>query len=79
MNGKIAKCKAPTVAVKSTVGAGDTLVAVLALAYDNKMSFKDTAKLCIAASSAAVTTNGTKSPDKELVKKLIERVVVEDI
>jgi 1-phosphofructokinase len=79
MDGKIVKYQAPTVAVKSTVGAGDTMVAVLALAHDNKMPFEDTAKMCIAASSAAVTTNGTKPPDKELVEKLVERVVVEEI
>ncbi len=67
---------APALSVKvsSTVGAGDSMVAAVACAKQLGLSIKDTAILAIACSAGAVTTEGTKPPDKELVEKLKKRV-----
>jgi 1-phosphofructokinase len=74
-----ASCPPLNVKPKSTVGAGDSMVAALALAYDENMSQEDTVKLCMAASAAAVTTQGTTPPSKELVQSLLKDVIISPI
>ncbi len=75
------EAKAPALSVKahSTVGAGDAMVAALSFAYENSLDNDETLKLGIATSAGAVTTIGTKPPAKELVMKLKEDVVIEEI
>ena len=75
------EAKAPALSVKahSTVGAGDAMVAALSYAYESGMDNDETLKLGIATSAGAVTTIGTKPPAKELVMKLKEDVVLEEI
>ena len=60
----------------STVGAGDAMVAGLALAWDQKLAAEETIRLCMAVSAGAVTTIGTKPPSKELVEELKKQVVI---
>ena len=57
----------------STVGAGDAFVAALAYAWEQGLEDDDTMNLCMAASAGAVTTTGTKPPEKELVDQLKNR------
>lgn len=71
-----AECPALPVKAHSTVGAGDAMVAALAYAWDNQLDADDTVRLCMAASAGAVTTIGTKPPEKELVDTLMEQVVI---
>lgn len=73
------RCPALSVTSHSTVGAGDAMVAALALAWDNNLAFEETVRLCMAASAGAVTTQGTKPPAKKLVDELMEQVVIEKI
>ncbi len=61
--------------VRSTVGAGDSLVGAFAYAQSCGMSFRDSAALAMAASAGAVTTEGTKPPSKAVVDDLMKRVV----
>lgn len=68
------RCPAVPVKAHSTVGAGDAMVAALAYAWDKKLNFEDTAKLCIATSAGAVTTIGTKPPTREVIDQLIGKV-----
>ncbi len=72
-----AACPALQVEVRSTVGAGDAMTAALAYAWEEKMSAEETARLCMAMSAAAVTTNGSKPPEKELVETLKKEVQLE--
>lgn len=79
MNDKKAVCPALSVRAYSTVGAGDAMAAALAYAYENKFSYEDTLKMCMAASAGAVTTTGTKPPEKELVYRLMKQVEIINI
>ena len=67
------------VKVKSTVGAGDAMMAALAYAQEKNLSFKEGAALAIATSSATIIEEGTKSAKKETIEKLLNQVVVEKI
>ena len=62
--------------VSSTVGAGDAMVAGLALARDLQLAEEETLRLCMAVSAGAVTPSGTKPPAKELVEKLKKQVMI---
>lgn len=66
------RCPALSVKVRSTVGAGDAMVAALAYAWQQHYNIEETIKLCMAASAGAVTTVGTKPPSRELVEKLMQ-------
>lgn len=62
------------VEVKSTVGAGDAMVAALALAIEKSYPFEKTAALSVAAGTAAAASEGTKPPDQKDVLHLEARV-----
>lgn len=51
------------VEVKSTVGAGDSMVAALALAIDKGYDFEKAVKLSVACGTASVMTSGTQAAD----------------
>jgi 1-phosphofructokinase len=51
------------VEVKSTVGAGDAMVAALALAIDRGYGLEKAVSLSVAAGAANVASEGTKPPD----------------
>lgn len=73
--------KSPALPVKahSTVGAGDAMVAALAYSWDKKLANEETMRFCMAASAGAVTTIGTKPPARELVDRLKEQVLIQQI
>lgn len=58
---KVAKVKGIKVEVKSTVGAGDSMVAALAVAVQEDYSFEEAIKLACATSTANVMTEGTQT------------------
>ncbi len=78
-DGRRVKCPALSVKTHSTVGAGDAMVAALAYAEENNMSFENTVKMCMAVSAGAVTTIGTKPPSRELVDSLITQVTIKEL
>jgi len=59
---------------KSTVGAGDSMVAALAYSIDNGLGFEEMVKLAAAASAANVTTDGTQPADMTLISELEKQV-----
>ena len=65
-----------SVLVKSTVGAGDAMVAAYAYAKDRGMSLEERIRLCMAVSAGAVTTEGTNPADFETVKELKSGCVI---
>ncbi len=68
------KCAAIPVRVHSTVGAGDALVAAFTYGMDKGEDFETCAKLGIATSAGAVSTEGTKPPTRPMVDELIQLV-----
>ena len=75
----VAKGMSFRVDVHSTVGAGDAMVAAMAYSFEKKMEPRETARLCMAVSAGAVMTVGTKPPEKQLVKQLMKRVILEKV
>jgi len=63
--------------VKSTVGAGDSMVAALAYSIEKGLSFEDTVKLSVATGAANVMTEGTKASDIKTIVELEKQVVFE--
>ena len=68
------RCPAISIEVHSTVGAGDALVAAFTYGMDKGEDFEDCAKLGIATSAGAVSTEGTKPPIRDKVDELIQLV-----
>ena len=65
------------VEVKSTVGAGDSMVAALALALDKDYSFEKAVTLSVAAATAGVMTEGTTAGSLEDILNIEKQVVCE--
>lgn len=66
--------KALKVDVKSTVGAGDSMVASLALSICRKDSLEAAARLAMAASIANVMTEGSQPADYETILELEKKI-----
>lgn len=62
----------PQVKRKSTVGAGDSMVAGLVIALSNRNSFKDVLQYAVACGTAATMNSGTELCKKEDVEMLIQ-------
>lgn len=73
---KAIRCPGLVLKALSTVGAGDAMVAALTYAASQNMDFVSAAKLGVATSGGAVTTQGTKPPTRELVDELLKQVEV---
>jgi 1-phosphofructokinase len=65
------------VKVKSTVGAGDSMVAGLAFALDKGYSFERSVTLSVAAATAGVMTDGTKAGSLNDILNIENQVVCE--
>lgn len=65
------------VKVKSTVGAGDSMVAALAFALDKGYSFERSVTLSVAAATAGVMTEGTTAGSLEDILNIEKQVVCE--
>ena len=63
------------VPVKSTVGAGDSVVAALAAAEEAGMSMEDTVRLSMASGAANVMCSGTQAAEYDVIEGLISKVV----
>jgi 1-phosphofructokinase len=67
------------VSPRSSVGAGDAMVAALAFGEVEHLSFRESFRLAMAASAAAVTMEGSKMAEPALVQDLLPQVQVEDL
>lgn len=68
------RCPGLRVKAHSTVGAGDALVAAMAYSWDEKLPLEACIRLCMGASAGAVTSIGTKPPQRSLVDELVKQV-----
>lgn len=66
----------PLVTVKSTVGAGDAMVAGLVAGLSKKMSLKDCARLATAFSLSAVTRLGRDLPKPSVIEEFQKQVEI---
>lgn len=64
------------VEVKSTVGAGDSMVAAMAFGQARKLEREKMLRLAIAMGAASVMQSGTQSPEADLVWELAEQVKI---
>jgi 6-phosphofructokinase 2 len=67
---------APTVRVRSSVGAGDSLVAGIVLSLARGRSLREAVRFGVAAGAAAVMNPGTELCRREDVERLYEQVTV---
>ncbi len=78
-NEKRYRCPGLKVKAHSTVGAGDALVAAMAYSWDKKLPLETCICLCMGASAGAVTSIGTKPPQRSLVDELVTQVQLLEI
>ena len=67
------------VEVKSTVGAGDSIVAALAYSLEREYDFTKAIRLAVAAGTANVMTSGSLAAEYQTIVKLEKRVTMEYI
>ncbi|WP_026883245.1 1-phosphofructokinase [Clostridium akagii] len=71
-------CNGLKVPVKSTVGAGDSMVAALVYSKINKFSNEDTLRYAAASGTAAVCLEGTEACNLDQVNEFIPRFNIEN-
>ncbi|MDR2898015.1 MAG: 1-phosphofructokinase family hexose kinase [Spirochaetaceae bacterium] len=67
------------VPVRSTVGAGDSMVGALVYSYEQGLTDEGRFSLAIAASAGACTTEGTNPPEQALIGDLLTKTRLEKI
>ena len=65
------------VPVRSTVGAGDAMMAAMCYGALKELPFEETCRIAMAVSAAAVTCAGTEAPAREQVDELLKQVELE--
>ena len=75
----LAGCAAPklTLELKSTVGAGDSMVAGLACGFIGDNELEEAFRMGVACASARCTTEGYRVIDKNLYREFLSRVEIE--
>lgn len=74
----IFSAKPPRISARSTIGAGDSMIAGFIAAYTSNKSSVDCLKSAIAYGSAACLTEGTQPPRREDVLKINQNVLLND-
>ena len=72
-------CKSATVAVNSTVGAGDSMVAAACVGLTRSLSMKEILRMSVAAGTASITTSGTNLFFKDKYDEIYSKIYVERI
>ncbi len=72
-------CKSTSVAVNSTVGAGDCMVAATCVAVEQGLPMQEVLRQAVAAGTAAVTTSGTNLFYKDKYSEIYTKVSPEKI
>ncbi len=72
-------CVSESIAVNSTVGAGDSMVAAAALAIENDLSDEEILKRAVAAGTASVATRGTGLFTRQKYESILKNLTVSTI
>jgi fructose-1-phosphate kinase PfkB-like protein len=72
-------CKSAAVAVNSTVGAGDSMVAAVALMTENNFDKSEILKCAVAAGTASILTQGTNLFYRDKYEEIYEKIFVEKL
>ncbi len=72
-------CKSATVAVNSTVGAGDSMVAAASLMIENGAEKTEILRCAVAAGTASITTSGTNLFYRDKFEEIYDKIFVEKI
>lgn len=75
----VVSCEGLKVNVKSTVGAGDSMVAALVYGLINNLKDKETLAFANACGAASVEMEGTEACSLEEVKKLVDKIKVSEL
>ena len=67
------------VPVRSTVGAGDSMVAAMAYGKEKDLPRQQQIQLAVAMGAASVMCDGTQAPDRELVRELAKQVTIKEV
>lgn len=70
-------CKSATVAINSTVGAGDSMVAAASVMIEQNASKKEILKNAVAAGTASITTPGTNLFYRDKFEEIYSKIFVE--
>jgi len=73
------RAKGLSVQVLSTVGAGDALMGAFCYGLDKEMPFEETVRLCVGASAAMISTEGTQVPEIDRIHDLVNQVELETL
>lgn len=71
--------EALSVPVRSTVGAGDSMVAAMAYGKEKNLPREQQIRLAVAMGAASVMCDGTQAPDKDLVWDLAKQVKIQEV
>ncbi len=69
----------PEINVKSTVGAGDSMIAGFLAAIQKGNKYSEALRLAVSYGSAACTTVGTNPPTKEKINFIFEKTTLENL
>ena len=72
-------CRSANVAVNSTVGAGDSMIAAASLMIEAGKSMEEVLRSAVAAGTASITTPGTNLFYKDKYQEIYERIYVEKL
>ncbi len=72
-------CKSATVAVNSTVGAGDSMISACAYKLEQNAPRDEILRCAVAAGTASITTPGTNLFYKDKYEEIYKRIFVEEI
>lgn len=73
---KVIKAKGMKVEVKSTVGAGDSMVGALAVALERGYDIENALKFAAATSTATVMTEGSQTGKLQDIQKIIDKIEI---
>lgn len=76
---KAIRCEALKINLKSSVGAGDAMVAALAVSLERKDTLEQIIRCAMASGAGACETEGTEPANKERLEELMEQVKLEEV
>jgi fructose-1-phosphate kinase PfkB-like protein len=77
--GRAIRAAVPAVEVKSTVGAGDSVLAGFIIGFMKESSVEECVRLAAACGTASAMQEGTKLATRETVQVLLEQITITEL